>query len=519
MATRLHQLIRLALGAAAALGPVTAAAQGPVRKPNPIPLGPSAPMPAPAPATAGVVPAPSSQPGQLRGVVYDSLAMQPLAGAFVQAVSVADVTKSLAATTDAYGAFRIDSIPAGTWLVGFQHPALDSLSLELAPARVLVRGGDAATVALAVPAGPTLVQRLCNRPTRDATALFLGIARSAVTGAPIPEARVRAQWSTLQVTTSGIRTARPLVTGIAGSEGGVAICGLPERSQISVRAWAAGDSSGVILLDLPPSGILRRDLFIGPATRQRVVVARDSVRRDSLTVTVLHGEGRVRGRVRGATGTPLSGARLQVRGAGGGEVVTAASGTFAIPDLPLGTFTLEARAVGYQPLRLPVDIVRGADAPLELEMLATGTSLDTVKVVTRPDLDERRMQEFERRRKLGFGKFFDEKTVAERNTGFLTDLLRATPGIQVISGQQSGGDQVVMKGTGVQSYCVPALFLNGMQVTDTDGNLDSFVSMSDVRGVEVYTRTTEIPAEFQTTRSCGAIVVWTGGKRRTPPAR
>jgi hypothetical protein len=39
------------------------------------------------------------------------------------------------------------------------------------------------------------------------------------------------------------------------------------------------------------------------------------------------------------------------------------------------------------------------------------------------------------------------------------------------------------------------------------------VTMADVIGIEVYTRISDIPLEFQTRSHCGVIAVWTGRRR------
>ena len=76
-------------------------------------------------------------------------------------------------------------------------------------------------------------------------------------------------------------------------------------------------------------------------------------------VALLRGSGRVRGHVTGATGRPISGAHVTVWGTGI-EMVTHEDGAFTLGNLPGGTHTLEARAVGFAPARQPMDIVAGS---------------------------------------------------------------------------------------------------------------------------------------------------------------
>src|SRR5262245_24848628 len=90
------------------------------------------------------------------GVVYDSLARTPFVKADVQVVAqvpTGDPVRPFFTTTDERGAFRIDSVPAGTYLVGFFHPRLDSLGFTINPSRLVVSSGERVKVALGTP-GP-----------------------------------------------------------------------------------------------------------------------------------------------------------------------------------------------------------------------------------------------------------------------------------------------------------------------------------------------------------------------------
>ena len=89
--------------------------------------------------------------------------------------------------------------------------------------------------------------------------------------------------------------------------------------------------------------------------------------------------GHVRGHVNGVTGRPIPGARVTVWGTGI-ETVTNADGEFTLGNLPGGTHTLEARAVGFAPARQPVDIVRGASGAAEVELSNLAITLDTIRV-------------------------------------------------------------------------------------------------------------------------------------------
>src|SRR4051812_4448009 len=94
----------------------------------------------------------------VRGTVFDSLAMSPLAGASIQ-MAPADSSAApgpYAATSDSGGRFAIPGVPAGRYVIGFYHPALDTLGIEVRD-RLLTVGGRAVTSTLGTPSAATLV--------------------------------------------------------------------------------------------------------------------------------------------------------------------------------------------------------------------------------------------------------------------------------------------------------------------------------------------------------------------------
>src|SRR5881396_1125291 len=97
--------------------------------------------------------------GSVVGTLTDSVNHRPLAGALVQLVADAGGgVKS--ATSDSLGGFRIEAVAPGSYIIGFFHPTLDSLGIDLLPKRVVVRGAEQ-RVDLAVPSAWTVVTQLC----------------------------------------------------------------------------------------------------------------------------------------------------------------------------------------------------------------------------------------------------------------------------------------------------------------------------------------------------------------------
>src|SRR5438477_2675538 len=98
------------------------------------------------PATA------SGQLARLRGLVFDSVAALPLAGAHVELVNADDRSRILFSTTsDSLGRFVLDSVARGRYIAGFLHPMLDSLGLAIAQRVLTVAAEGELRLDLAVP--------------------------------------------------------------------------------------------------------------------------------------------------------------------------------------------------------------------------------------------------------------------------------------------------------------------------------------------------------------------------------
>lgn len=466
-------------------------------------------------ATALALPAQESPPVATRisGVVFDSLGRRALAGAIVQLVRADDAGRARSQTTDATGAFAFDSVGRGRYLLGFYHQLLDSLGLSMPLSVLEVRTSGELRAPLAIPSARTLVTNLCGAGAlADSLGVLMGFVRSARTGIGAARAQAEVRWSELSVAADGIRRVTPSVRGVASEAGGIALCGIPLGAQVVARAWSGPDSSGFAELVVPGDGLLRRDLYVGTAT---IVGAPDSAAAPApeAAVPALRGTGTLRGAVRRPDGSALPGARLVVWGTGV-EVTTGSAGTYRMTELPSGTYTVEARAVGFLPQRRAVDILEGADGVADLTLESFGTYLDTVKVTTQRVFTSSRLREFEERKRAGFGYFMDEDAINKRNPIFMSDLFRMTPGVLIAPGP-AGRNRVLMRATGMQAYCQPEIFLDGMRVSNIDGDLEAIVNVQDVRAVEVYTRGSNVPAQFQTLAGCGSMVIWTGGRR--PP--
>lgn len=457
-------------------------------------------------------PSAASTATTISGVVFDSLAMHGLAGATVQIAEATGKSWSSTKETDDAGHFEFVDVPAGTYLLGFFHPKLDSLSLAGPTLRVDVRTEQPVVARLAVPSARTIVHSLCGaRSIGDSTGLIIGYVRGAENSMPRSNGVVNVRWTEIIIERKSIHRELPSANASTGPTGLFAICGVPVSTPIVLQATSASDSSGSFEVTIPPTGLLHRDVFVAPFTRTKVAVS-DS----APAVEMLRGSGRLRGHVVATNGRPVAGARLMLWGTGI-ETTSDADGAFSLASLPGGTHTLEARAVGFTPAETPVDIVQGAPGAAEVELMNFGITLDTVRISARRLYTSQREAAFERRLRTGVGHVIDEKEIEKRQPQVLTDLLRTVPGVMVLPGRRSSEDVFMRGGQAIlgSGLCRPDILIDGVRVANDEMfPLNSIVSTNEIRAVEVYAHSALVPADLTSLSGCGVIAVWTGARRK-----
>jgi len=122
------------------------------------------------------------------GVVHDSVAGVPLAGAIVQLLPANDRALVRTVVSDSLGRFSFDAVTPGMWLLGFLHARADTLAGGAPTHLLTVRAGAGVRdVTLFVPRQPTGAAALLAY--QDETGRVQGTVQDSA-GAPIPNARV-----------------------------------------------------------------------------------------------------------------------------------------------------------------------------------------------------------------------------------------------------------------------------------------------------------------------------------------
>ena len=431
------------------------------------------------------------------GTVTDSLGHHPVAGALVQIAGSGSFVKS--GTTDSLGSYRFADVPPGTYLLGFFHPTLDSLGLDVSPKQVTVVGASEQRIDLAIPPAQRIAGQLCHdTKDRDSTGLLIGHLRDADTRSP-RKGSVTVLWMELTIGQGGIRRDRQQVPIKTDDLGWFAMCGLPSDAVLQASAQAGDEESGAVELQVPAAGLLLRDFLVSRADSLVPVYDDSSAVKGVLPLPMLRrGSARVSGVVHNDKGRPVANAQVSVPGTGV-DGRTEETGTFQLGGLPSGTQTVEVRAIGFEPKRVAVDLTRERLTTVDVVLDRPVQTLDAVKIYGKGNSA---MAEFQRRLKAGWGHILTPADIARRNAFQATDLFRTIPGVRVAQGR-GFSNTILVRG------CKPTVYLNGMRMDDeAASDIDMLVTASELTAVEVYTAASR-PAEFFG-NSCGSVVLWAG---------
>jgi hypothetical protein len=225
--------------------------------------------------------------------------------------------------------------------------------------------------------------------------------------------------------------------------------------------------------------------------------------------------GTVKGSVAAADKMAIPQARVRVVGTTL-AAVTQADGTFEVTRVPAGPGTVEVMMIGYTPQRIAIVITPGET--LDLKFSLDPVPLETVTVTADPNFFAG-MGAFQERKARGMGHYFTRDDIARMQPRQLTDVLRRVPGMQIASGREafSGGNPTAQSGRNISGSgshpCAMTYYVNGSPFPlSGDISINHYVAADDVAAIEVYTGSSQIPPEFNSSiygSRCGVIAIWT----------
>jgi hypothetical protein len=447
---------------------------------------------------------------RIDGLVWDSLGTRAMTGAHVRLVRADAPSIGFSAMANERGQFSIDSVGGGTWLATFAHPLLDSLRLEPPVVRIDIRRTGTVHTTLAVPTGRALIAASCGVEAGKNTSrgMMYGTVRAANIDAPLDSTLVTFEWTEDRIVKGKLVRDPVPVSFRADAEGRFVACDLPRDRRMRVMASRGVDASGDIEIALPPSGVIARDFLIAIA----------ALPGGAPTTPAAKPRATVRGRIVGADNAVPRAAQFLFRQTDESFRIDS-TGRFTYTAAPLGTQTIEIRAIGYSPYRAQLDLRAGETAVLELTLPIVSQQLD--RVLVRADrMFDAEARGVQARFAGGMGQFLDAETIRTKAVPFVSDALLGMNGVRLV--RATGYNQTIRMFRASGGECDAVLFVDGQRVLQSTGarsalgdvSLDDVVTRDDVAAIEVYTRATEIPAQYLDLSGCGAVVVWT---RRTFP--
>jgi len=446
--------------------------------------------------------------GRIEGVVYDSVHKRPLRAAHVVAVGTGTQSEvRREAASDSTGRYRIDSLPLGRYLVGFESPLLDSLEVTVSPREALVAPGNVATVNLAMPSAAKLRSAVCPGVSLSKElGVVYGHVVNAETEGPLAGAAVALQWRELAVWDSsggkGMHTvSNAKMTSVTTDEGGwYRACGVPSGTWVSVQLQHEGRVGPVLrtLVDDTLGIAIRYLSYARSAARDTAEVV------DSTSIANMTGTATLTGVVRGPANAPIPLAQVHVLGARI-TALTDETGRFTLSGLPGGTHELEVRRLGYEIAHAWIELRDGAAVRNDVRMQRVVT-LDSIKVVAVAS----RYKEFAAHQKLAIGgRFLGPDEIRRKHFNRTSDLIRSMTGL-VVENSRAGRTRVYLAGGG--NRCVVNVAIDGFGGWSDDP--DSFsvddVNPRDVGAIEIYGGGGYVgggPPDLD--HGCGAIVIWT----------
>ncbi|MGI9629274.1 MAG: carboxypeptidase-like regulatory domain-containing protein [Longimicrobiales bacterium] len=292
---------------------------------------------------------PDGATGTVVGMVYDSTASAPLAGARVAVMGTQSTGE-----TDERGEFRLDEVPTGSHFVTFFHPRLGELGVGGNQQSIDVRDGRISEVVLTVPSRETIVGAWCSAEEGEGDTSVGGIITDVVTGVPLPGVAIGVAGER-----TGVLQRRRLVTQTrTGNAGEYRLCNMDSSENLIVQAVYGENQADPVAVVRPGLQIIDIAMRISePVT---------------ITGTVLDH----------ATRAPLVGAVVSLVGTRFSST-TDTIGAFGLTNVPPGRQIIQVDQIGYAPRTDSLTVFSEEALGLEIVLATEAIVLDPIVVTGR----------------------------------------------------------------------------------------------------------------------------------------
>ena len=451
--------------------------------------------------------------GHLEGTVTQRVRTHSVTSASIEAVRLEpEPTVSFRIAPDERGRFRLESIPAGRYLIQLASATLDSLELAMPASELTVEAGTTAHADLSLPLGDVLRDAVCaGVKLGRGRAAVAGRALNADTDEPLANAQVVVAWTETRVDRKTLRTTGQERVGTVrtGARGEYRLCGVPTDRWLSIQLQQAGRVGGLARVTVSDEeGAVVRNLSLSLLTAPTVaaldsletlsqLLGADRSREDSLAVARLGGTASVTGIVRAPDGQPLADAEVRVASAGF-LTTTGSDGRYSMGGLPAGTQLFYVRRLGYTTVEGDVELRAGRNVTHDVAVKRL-VALDSVRVVAQRG----RFGDFDRNRRTNFFAEFLTSAEIERNhPQQITDLIFRLGGFS-ISGFGPDARVISNRASHRNGACTEA----NVVIDGAEHATANFLSVERIYGIEAYRDDVTAPAGLDA--RCGLIVLWT----------
>lgn len=196
------------------------------------------------------------------------------------------------------------------------------------------------------------------------------------------------------------------------------------------------------------------------------------------------------------------------------------NGAYAIAGIPPGTWTVEARAIGYEPQSMLVDVSTQGSRSRTITLAERARVLEAITVKGKRGGDEKILSGIASRRGVAVGTVFLPGNPYLESSYDPADVARAATGFRYVSADvllSSGcgfryppADEPTMPSGIVRARVrTLAVYLDGARVVGGLPELRTLVNMRDVLAMEAYQDIATAPVEWRTNDACAVLAIWT----------